>query len=603
MPSGATANAATASVWPVRVWRACPVCGSQIRTVPSLLAEASQEPSGATASAATAPVWPVRVWRACPVCGSQIRTVPSSPAEASQEPSGATANAAHPAGVAGEGVAGLPGVRVPDPHRRRRTPAEASQEPSGATANAVTAPVWPVRVWRACPVCGSQIRTVASSPAEASQEPSGATANAVTAPVWPVRVWRACPVCGSQIRTVAVVAGGGQPGAVRGDRQRRHRVGVAGEGVAGLPGVRVPDPHRPVVAGGGQPGAVRGDRQRRHPAGVAGQDAQQGVVRQVRHRAPGCAGAGRSMVARICSRSSSRPVWSGSREANVAASDPGGSSGPSRWAFCRTTIASARARGRSDSRRSDSRPGRPDPLQLGDQPPRVGQHRLQLVAPTRARTGAPPTTTTGTPRSAGRSAQPATGRQQVAVGVDHGRVPLGPPLPASSAAGRRGSRRAGRAGRGRAGSRRAARGRTAAGTTGGPETRVQPPVCAHSRATTSPGIATSSPNTASSRYRACSSGVSRRRLTSIVAATAALALAGVGGVQGGDPLDPQRRQHLAPARRPDPRPRGRRRGPRRAPATATPATAPSPAAPSATSPAGSAGSPAVSSSWASPSAI
>ena len=157
-------------------------------------------PSGATANARTAPVWPVRVWRACPVCGSQIRTVPSSPAEA-------------------------------------------SQEPSGATANAATAPVWPVRVWRACPVCGSQIRTVSSSPAEASQEPSGATANARTAPVWPVRVWRACPVCGSQIRTVVVVAGGGQPGAVRGDRQRRH------------------------------------------PAGVAGQDAQQRVVRQVGQRA------------------------------------------------------------------------------------------------------------------------------------------------------------------------------------------------------------------------------------------------------------------------------------------------------------------------------
>ena len=33
----------------------------------------------------------------------------------------------------------------------------------------------------------------------------------------------------------------------------------------------VPDPHRPVASGGGEPGAVRGDRHRAHPAGVAGQ--------------------------------------------------------------------------------------------------------------------------------------------------------------------------------------------------------------------------------------------------------------------------------------------------------------------------------------------
>ena len=36
--------------------------------------------------------------------------------EASQAQSGATANAPHSVGVAGEGVAGLPGVRVPGPH-------------------------------------------------------------------------------------------------------------------------------------------------------------------------------------------------------------------------------------------------------------------------------------------------------------------------------------------------------------------------------------------------------------------------------------------------------------------------------------------------------
>jgi hypothetical protein len=40
-----------------------------------------------------------------------------------------------------------------------------------------------------------------------------------------------------------VVAGGSEPAAVRGDGQRVHPVGVAGEGVADLPGDGVPDPH------------------------------------------------------------------------------------------------------------------------------------------------------------------------------------------------------------------------------------------------------------------------------------------------------------------------------------------------------------------------
>ena len=82
-----------------------PVTGSQIRTVPSSLAVASQLPSGAIATACTPPVWPVRVWRSVPVTGSQIRTVPSSPAVASQLPSGAIATASTRAGVAGEGAA------------------------------------------------------------------------------------------------------------------------------------------------------------------------------------------------------------------------------------------------------------------------------------------------------------------------------------------------------------------------------------------------------------------------------------------------------------------------------------------------------------------
>ena len=68
-----------------------------------------------------------------------------------------------------------------------------------------------------------------------------------------------------------VAAGGGQPGAVRGDRHRPHRVGVAGEGGALLAGGRVPDPYRPSSPPAGQPGAVRGDRHRPYRAGVVGE--------------------------------------------------------------------------------------------------------------------------------------------------------------------------------------------------------------------------------------------------------------------------------------------------------------------------------------------
>jgi hypothetical protein len=46
----------------IRVWT-CPVAGSQIRAVLSLLPEASQLPSGVTATASTPLVWPVRVAR------------------------------------------------------------------------------------------------------------------------------------------------------------------------------------------------------------------------------------------------------------------------------------------------------------------------------------------------------------------------------------------------------------------------------------------------------------------------------------------------------------------------------------------------------------
>ena len=193
-------------------------------------------PSGAIASATTRPVWPVRVWRLVPVWGSQIRTVRSPLAVASQVPSGATARAAHPAGVAGEGVPGGAGVWVPDPYG---VVVAGGGQPGAVRGDCQrrTGSVWPVRVWRWCrcagprsvrgvvagggqpgavrgdcqrhypvgvagegvsgvPVCGSQIRTVSSWPAEASQVPSGATATPRTRPVWPVRVWRVCRCAG-----------------------------------------------------------------------------------------------------------------------------------------------------------------------------------------------------------------------------------------------------------------------------------------------------------------------------------------------------------------------------------------------------------------------
>ena len=53
-----------------------------------------------------------------------------------------------------------------------------------------------------------------------------------------------------------------------GHPQRPHLAAVAGEGVAGCAGARVPDPHLPVIAGGGGPGPLRG--QRRRPPRVLG---------------------------------------------------------------------------------------------------------------------------------------------------------------------------------------------------------------------------------------------------------------------------------------------------------------------------------------------
>src|ERR1035441_8078968 len=123
---------------------------------------------------------------------------------------------------------------------------------------------WTRMTAMALPVAASQIRADLSELAGASQVPSGAIATAVTGLVWPVRWWRCWPVAASQIRAELswlAVASQVPSGC---DRHRPHPVSVAGEVVALLAGGGVPDPRRFVLAGGGQPGAVRCDRHHLH---------------------------------------------------------------------------------------------------------------------------------------------------------------------------------------------------------------------------------------------------------------------------------------------------------------------------------------------------
>ena len=53
------------------------------------------------------------------------------------------------------------------------------------------------------------------------------------------------------------LAAGGEPSAIRRDRHRVHRTGVADQGGALLACGHVPDPYRSIPAAGGDPGAVR----------------------------------------------------------------------------------------------------------------------------------------------------------------------------------------------------------------------------------------------------------------------------------------------------------------------------------------------------------
>src|SRR6266536_1272185 len=75
----------------------------------------------------------------------------------------------------------------------------------------------------------------------------------------------------------AVLGGGGQQGAVRGERHALHPAGVAAEGGSGGAGGGVPDPGGAVGGGGGQQGAVGGERHALLPAGVASQGGSGGA--------------------------------------------------------------------------------------------------------------------------------------------------------------------------------------------------------------------------------------------------------------------------------------------------------------------------------------
>ena len=250
------------------VWRVVPVAGSQIRTSPSIVGGGQPGPIRSNHQRPHPAGVAGEGVAGAPVAGSQIRTSPSSAGGGQPGPIRSHHQRRHPAGVAGEGVAGGAGDRIPDPH----LPVIAGGGQPGPIRShhqRRTPPVWPVRVWRVAPVTGSQIRTSPSSPAEASQDPSGATTNAVTLPVWTGEgvaggAGDRIPDPHLPVQIAAAEASQDPSGATT---NALTPPGVAGEGVAGGAGGRIPDPHLPVVAGGGQPGPIRGHHQCPHPVG------------------------------------------------------------------------------------------------------------------------------------------------------------------------------------------------------------------------------------------------------------------------------------------------------------------------------------------------
>ena len=234
VPSGLNATALTASVWPVR-GRRCgrPVATSHSRTVPSSLPVASSVPSGlnATDRHRVGVAGQRGADRGGRSATSHSRTVLSALPVASGVPSGLNATAAHRAGVAGERAADAAGrsVSVPQPHRAVAA-AGGQGAPSGLNA---TEP--------------HDVGVAGQRRADRG---------------WPVGQRPTAAPCRPRCRWPAVRA-------VRAERHRDDRVGVAGQRCAELAvaGGGVPQPHRASSLPVARVVPVRAERHRRHRVG------------------------------------------------------------------------------------------------------------------------------------------------------------------------------------------------------------------------------------------------------------------------------------------------------------------------------------------------
>ena len=193
------------------------VLTSQILTPPSFPAAARYSPSGRNARAETSPPWSSgRAWLMRPVAVSQSLTTPFlSP--------------------------------------------EARVSPPGLNATQRTAASWPRSRVRARPVATSQSLMVLSCPAEARILPAGWKATPLTGPVWPDKDARLGNVGQVPELDGQVMAGGGEPGAVRAEGHVVDRATVAPEGAELLAALPVPELDARVGAGRGEPLAVRAE--------------------------------------------------------------------------------------------------------------------------------------------------------------------------------------------------------------------------------------------------------------------------------------------------------------------------------------------------------
>ena len=207
-----------------------PTSGSRTWSVPSALTVASRALSGAIAAAVTRAPLSASVVRMDPVLVSQIRTDDSCTV-ASHVPSGAIATAV---GVA---AATLMKVEI--------------SSPVAVSHRSVHARCRKWRRARCRPGRWRQRRSYLASLLS--------------------RTVRRLPVAASQIRTRPALVCGGEPGAVRGDRDRGHFARPDFGMVRGFPVAVSQIPTCPCSEPANKPGAVRGDRDRVYPAELAGE--------------------------------------------------------------------------------------------------------------------------------------------------------------------------------------------------------------------------------------------------------------------------------------------------------------------------------------------